>query len=47
MDEIWSDKLREKRRHDIGEEDDSFWDVTDEVLGCRQDDHIEDVVDKP
>lgn len=46
MDEVRSDELDEKRGHNIGEEDDAFWERADEVLGSGENDDVEDVIDK-
>lgn len=46
MDEVRCDQLGEERRNDIGEEDDTFGDGTDEVLRGGEDDHVEDIVDE-
>jgi hypothetical protein len=46
VDEVRSDELDEKRGHNIGEEDDAFWERADEVLGSGENDDVEDVIDK-
>lgn len=47
MDKVWSDELCEEGWQDIGEEDDGFGrEGADEIEGCGEDDHVEDVVDE-
>jgi len=47
VDEVRGDELSEKGGEDIGKEDDSLGDGgTDEVLGGREDDDVENVIDE-
>ena len=44
MDEVRRDKLSEERRYDIGEQDDAFRNVSNEILGSGENYDVEDVV---
>jgi hypothetical protein len=47
VDEVWGDEFREKRWHDIGEQDHAFRDGgTNEIKGSREDDNVGDIIDE-
>lgn len=46
VDEVGSDELGEEGGQDVGEQDDAFGEVADEVLGGGQDDDVEDIIDQ-
>jgi hypothetical protein len=46
VDEIGGDELGQKAWHDIGEENDALGDISDEILGGREDDDIENIIDE-
>lgn len=47
VDEVGRRELDKEGGDNVGEKDDSFWYVrTDQIEGCGEDDHVEDVVDQ-
>lgn len=46
MDVVRRDKLDNERREDVGEENNALWQGADEVLRCRENDDIENIIDK-
>lgn len=47
MHDVGEQELDDESGHNVAEKDDAFGDQgTNKVKGCRQDDYIEDIVDK-